>query len=197
LRISGDAAKTPFLFNGMYGVMTDSNGLYYMRARFYSPEIRRFVNQDILLGKITDGQSLNRYAYVTGNPVSFIDPEGLLAGWIVALGIIDAGFILYETYSFFTEPQEVTVNDVALFAVEVAIETLVLKHFKVPERIAAACGILSRARAPLEHIFEGFNPGQGFSGVIDPDTGRMVMRPSSYDDNIPPGWVPARGGHNQ
>jgi RHS repeat-associated protein len=77
LLLSGDASKTPFLFNGMYGVMTDDNGLYYMRARFYSPEIRRFVNQDILLGRITEGQTLNRYAYVTGRPVSFVDPFGL------------------------------------------------------------------------------------------------------------------------
>jgi RHS repeat-associated protein len=77
LLLSGDATKTPFLFNGMYGVMTDSNGLYYMRARFYRPEIKRFVNQDILLGGITEGQTLNRYAYVTGRPVSFIDPFGL------------------------------------------------------------------------------------------------------------------------
>jgi len=61
----------------MYGVMTDDNGLYYMRARYYSPEIRRFVNQDILLGNIFDGQTLNRYAFVTGQPVSFIDPFGL------------------------------------------------------------------------------------------------------------------------
>jgi RHS repeat-associated protein len=77
LLLSGDTSKTPFLFNGMYGVMTDSNGLYYMRARFYSPEIRRFVNQDILLGEITDGQTLNRYAYVTGQPINYIDPFGL------------------------------------------------------------------------------------------------------------------------
>jgi len=77
LLVSGEASRTPFLFNGMYGVMTDSNGLYYMRARFYSPSIRRFVNQDILLGRITEGQTLNRYAYVTGRPVSFVDPFGL------------------------------------------------------------------------------------------------------------------------
>jgi len=75
--LSGSASITPFLFNGMYGVMSDGNGLYYMRARFYSPEIRRFVNQDILLGGITDGQTLNRYAYVTGRPVSYVDPFGL------------------------------------------------------------------------------------------------------------------------
>jgi len=77
--VSGDASQTPFLFNGMYGVMTDDNGLYYMRARFYSPEIKRFVNQDILLGNVAEGQTLNRFAFVTGRPVSSIDPYGLSA----------------------------------------------------------------------------------------------------------------------
>jgi RHS repeat-associated protein len=75
--LSGDISITPFLFNGMYGVMTDSSGLYYMRARFYGPEIRRFVNQDVLLGNVDEGQTLNRYAFVTGQPVSFVDPFGL------------------------------------------------------------------------------------------------------------------------
>jgi RHS repeat-associated protein len=79
LLLDGDASITPFLFNGMYGVMTDSNGLYYMRARYYHPEIRRFVNQDVLLGNLVEGQTLNRYAFafVTGRPVSFVDPFGL------------------------------------------------------------------------------------------------------------------------
>jgi len=78
LLMGGDASITPFLFNGMYGVMTDSNGLYYMRARFYSPEIRRFVNQDVLLGYADNGQSLNRFIYVTGDPISKTDPFGLV-----------------------------------------------------------------------------------------------------------------------
>ena len=30
-----------FLYNGRDGVVTDSNGLIYMRARYYSPELRR------------------------------------------------------------------------------------------------------------------------------------------------------------
>ncbi len=79
--LSGDVSTTPFLFNGMYGVMTDESGLYYMRARFYSPEIRRFVNQDVLLGDIFEGQTLNRYAFVTGQPVNFVDPFGLSVYW--------------------------------------------------------------------------------------------------------------------
>ncbi|WP_353572454.1 RHS repeat-associated core domain-containing protein [Candidatus Albibeggiatoa sp. nov. BB20] len=49
MNYSHNQHTTPFLFNGYYGVMTDANDLYYMRARFYSPDIRRFINQDILL----------------------------------------------------------------------------------------------------------------------------------------------------
>ncbi|MEW6536953.1 MAG: RHS repeat-associated core domain-containing protein, partial [Candidatus Auribacterota bacterium] len=69
--------STPFLYNGRDGVMTDENGLYYMRARYYNPEIKRFVNRDVIDGNIRDGQSLNRYAYVNGNPISYVDPFGL------------------------------------------------------------------------------------------------------------------------
>ena len=48
-----------------------------MRQRYYNPEIKRFVNQDILTGSIGNSQSLNRYSYVQGNPVSYTDPFGL------------------------------------------------------------------------------------------------------------------------
>ncbi len=70
---------TPFLFNGRDGVMTEDNGLYYMRARYYSPDLRRFINADIVAGEISNSPTLNRYAYANGNPVSFVDPLGLSA----------------------------------------------------------------------------------------------------------------------
>lgn len=66
-----------FLYNGMLGVMTDENGLYYMRQRYYDTDIKRFINQDILVGSIDNSKSLNRYAYVQGNPVNYNDPFGL------------------------------------------------------------------------------------------------------------------------
>lgn len=56
---------------------TDENGLYYMRARYYNSEIKRFVNQDVLTGTISDSPTMNRYAYVNGNPISLADPFGL------------------------------------------------------------------------------------------------------------------------
>ena len=68
-----------FLYNGRDGVVTDANGLIYMRARYYSPELRRFINADILAGDIANAVTLNRYAYANGNPVSLVDPFGLSA----------------------------------------------------------------------------------------------------------------------
>jgi RHS repeat-associated protein len=80
--VKGDAAVTPFLFNGKFGVLTDSSGLYYMRARFYSAALKRFVNMDVLLGSVEEGQTLNRFAYGIGNPINRIDPTGYFA-WVI------------------------------------------------------------------------------------------------------------------
>jgi RHS repeat-associated protein len=69
---------TPFLFNGRWGVQTDSNGIYYHRARYYHPGLRRFLNQDTVLGSIGVSASMNRFAYANGNPISGIDPFGMM-----------------------------------------------------------------------------------------------------------------------
>ncbi|MCC5842563.1 MAG: hypothetical protein JJT96_20770 [Opitutales bacterium] len=66
---------TPFLYVGQFGVQTDPNGLLYMRARYYSPELRRFINAD----PIRFGGGMNWYAYANGNPMMFIDPTGEVA----------------------------------------------------------------------------------------------------------------------
>jgi RHS repeat-associated protein len=69
---TGDTA-TEFLYNGRDGVVTDPNGLYYMRARYYSPEPRRFLNADPL----GFAAGTNWYAFVGGSPVMSVDPLGL------------------------------------------------------------------------------------------------------------------------
>ena len=62
----------PFLYNAEFGIRYDrKTKLHYMRNRWYSGEQMRFISSDILM-------DLNRYAYVSGNPISFIDPLGLI-----------------------------------------------------------------------------------------------------------------------
>ena len=70
------ATDTPFLCNGRYGVMSDRNGLLYMRARYYNPYICRFINPD----PVGFAGGLNWYCYADGNPISLSDPMGLWAG---------------------------------------------------------------------------------------------------------------------
>ncbi len=70
------ATPNPFQYVGRYGVVDDGNGLHYMRARYYKEGSKRFMSLDALLGDVESPQSLNRYAYVLGNPVMGIDPSG-------------------------------------------------------------------------------------------------------------------------
>ena len=81
--------KVIFGYNGRDGVVTDKNGLIYMRARYYSPDMKRFVNADIVAGEISNAVTLNRFAYANGNPVSFVDPFGLASVAIFSGGETD------------------------------------------------------------------------------------------------------------
>lgn len=54
----------------------DETGLYYYRARYYHPQLQRFVSEDpIGLG----GGDVNLYAYVRNNPILLTDPSGALS----------------------------------------------------------------------------------------------------------------------
>jgi RHS repeat-associated protein len=71
-----ESVPQPFKFVGQYGVMTGPNGFYYMKARYYDPQVGRFVSED---PTGFDGGDVNLSAYVANNPVNRIDPYGLLS----------------------------------------------------------------------------------------------------------------------
>ena len=51
-------------------------GLYEMRARFYDPDLGRFIQED---PRHVAGNDLNLYRYVGNNPLTFTDPTGEVA----------------------------------------------------------------------------------------------------------------------
>ncbi|WP_037288927.1 RHS repeat-associated core domain-containing protein [Saccharibacillus sacchari] len=59
--------------------------LQYLRARWYDPNIGRFINEDTYEGEKAKPGTLNLYAYVQGNPLIYTDPTGHThehgAGW--------------------------------------------------------------------------------------------------------------------
>ncbi len=50
--------------------------LLFLRARYYSPEMARFLSKDVWRGDYTRPQSFNAWMYVEGEPVSHTDPSG-------------------------------------------------------------------------------------------------------------------------
>jgi RHS repeat-associated protein len=70
---SVEAVSNPFLFVGQYGVMDEDNGLLYMRARYYDPQVGRFISKD----PIGYWGGINLYGYVENNPLNYFDPLGL------------------------------------------------------------------------------------------------------------------------
>lgn len=53
-----------------------NTGLDYMHARYYSPNLGRFMSVDPVGGTVGSSQSWNRYSYVLNEPVGLIDPDG-------------------------------------------------------------------------------------------------------------------------
>ena len=66
----------PFTYVGGYGVMTEADGLYFMRARFYEPLTARFLGKDPVEGTLQQPMSLYRYSYAFNNPIMNIDSDG-------------------------------------------------------------------------------------------------------------------------
>ncbi len=73
-RYTWGTTPTGFRYTGQR--QEESLGLYQMGARFYDPALARWLSADTLVPEPGNPQALNRYAYVLGNPLLFIDPSG-------------------------------------------------------------------------------------------------------------------------
>ena len=73
IEIGSNGCGSALQYNGR---VIDGSGLYYYNARYYDPEIGRFISADSVLGKLGNPQSLNKYAYTLDNPYRYVDPNG-------------------------------------------------------------------------------------------------------------------------
>lgn len=119
------------------GKREDSTGLVYLGARFYDPEIGRFLSVDPVHFVEESPTSFNRYAYGNNSPYSYVDPDGelpiLLLIPLVVKGI-DYGITAYDTYQAYQE------GGVEAAAKEVAISsaTSIVPGLKTGKRLLGA-----------------------------------------------------------
>ena len=64
----------PFRFRAYY--YDTETGWYYLNARYYDPNVGRFLSPDTILGANGGLLGYNLYAYCNNNPVMFADPSG-------------------------------------------------------------------------------------------------------------------------
>jgi len=72
----GRTGTTPCNY-GLHGEYIDpATNLIYLRARWYNPEIGRFMSMDEWEGVNEEPASLHKYVFVKDNPVNMTDPSG-------------------------------------------------------------------------------------------------------------------------
>jgi RHS repeat-associated protein len=71
--------KTRFTFTGKE--LDPATGLMYYNARWYDPDLGRFITEDTYAGDPNEPMKLNKYPYVLDNPLRYTDPTGHDAGF--------------------------------------------------------------------------------------------------------------------
>lgn len=86
-----NATLTTHKFTGQE--LDAETGLYYYGARYYNPQLGRFISADTIVGNPGDPQDLNRYTYAGNNPLLYTDPTGhfKLSSFFKAVAIGVAG----------------------------------------------------------------------------------------------------------
>lgn len=74
-------------------------GLIYFGARWYNPQIGRFMSMDPVGVDLNNVHSFNRYAYANNNPYKYTDPDGRLPFLIPLIWGANAAWTAYNTYS--------------------------------------------------------------------------------------------------
>ena len=116
LSVDGGGANTigtlnPFRYRGYY--FEEETGLYYLNARYYDPEVGRFISADAFLDQ---GSLLgnNLFAYCFNNPINNFDPSGnsvIIATAAVAamaqaaLTAITVAIVAYVVTSYLVSPE--------------------------------------------------------------------------------------------
>jgi len=103
IRAGSESNLTDF---GYTGQRHDDNtgGLMYYGARYYLPDVMRFISADTITPGISS-QALNRYSYALNRPVNFNDPTGHIpTGPMIDGEFVSANAVIVQTVAAANNP---------------------------------------------------------------------------------------------
>ncbi len=152
---AGETSDNPFQYTAREN---DETGLYYYRARYFSPEMQRFISEDPI--RLRGG--INYYSYVQNNPVNRIDPYGLELRIINSVGGVpiilntDTNRVSIGPTDNYVDPFTATAGDALKKAKHIAKEVCI----NVAEEKASRT-IVENAPKALVPVFEVVTVGVG------------------------------------
>jgi len=145
------ASATPYGYTGEY----TTNDLVYLRARHYDPAMGRFLTRDTWGGDYNRPLSYNAWLYVYGNPVNYVDPNGLQA---------ITSFVFANYYDSYDEKHPAALRWTSQ---EISMTEQALGN------IASAYARAYNAEAAKRGELNDCQTGLGFELYIDPSTKRI------------------------
>ena len=81
--LTGNGFDNQVCYTG--AIYDEETGLYYMNARYYDPEIGRFISQDSYRGELNDANQWHLYVYCANNPINYTDPSGHIGEQVLVM----------------------------------------------------------------------------------------------------------------
>ena len=110
---SGDISNN-YLYRGQ--LFVPELNAYYLRARYYQPDMGRFMTADPFPGLRNNPRTLHKYMYAHNDPVNLSDPSGLLVG----VGSLSVGLAGRATIAGITIPNYLAIMMTAALVVATA-----------------------------------------------------------------------------
>ena len=69
----------PFMYKGYF--YDREIKMYYLKSRYYDPDLGRFINADAEVGSVGETMGMNLFAYCKCNPICYSDENGNWPSW--------------------------------------------------------------------------------------------------------------------
>jgi RHS repeat-associated protein len=178
---TGETSDNPFQYTAREN---DGTGLYYYRARYYSPEMQRLISEDPIR---LNGGDINFFAYTHNNPIRYIDPLGLYdisfsTGFHIPVspGVAVGPDVSSSIKNYSDNPG----NSIVANPIETDVAVGVIADAGVAVGISDLSGTRGKCAGYKINLGAGRYAGAQFTLRQSQDTSKSIFNPLRYIDGL-------------